>query len=106
MALAIVVNAKTQRPGVCNAAESLLVHRHVAEVFLPRARQALDGVTLVGDDRARAVVPDMDVATDDDFGTEFLDLKLSVAVVDGVDDAIAHIARFGSGHSEAIVTTD
>ncbi len=106
MALAIIVNAKTQRPGVCNAAESLLVHRVVADEFLPRARRGLEGVTLVGDERARAVVKDMEVATDDDFATEFLDLKLSVAVVDDVDGAIAHIARFGSGHSEAIVTTD
>ena len=106
MALAIVVNAKTQRPGVCNAAESLLVHRAVADAFLPRVRRALEGVELVGDDRARACVPGMAAATDDDFATEFLDLKLSVAVVDDIDGAVDHIARFGSGHSEAIVTGD
>ncbi len=106
VALSIVVNAKTQRPGVCNAAESLLVHRAVAEAFLPRAAAALDGVELVGDERARALVPDMAVAADKDFATEFLDLKLSVAVVDGLDGAIDHIARYGSGHTEAIVTTD
>ncbi|HEY5251130.1 MAG TPA: glutamate-5-semialdehyde dehydrogenase [Acidimicrobiales bacterium] len=106
MALSIVVNAKMQRPGVCNAAESLLVHREVADTFLPRAAGALEGVELVGDERARALVPGMGVADDDDFATEFLDLKLSVAVVDGLDQAIEHIARFGSGHSEAIVTND
>ena len=106
MAVSIVVNAKTQRPGVCNAAESLLVHRSVADAFLPRAALALDGVELVGDERARGIVPGMAPAGDDDFATEFLDLKLAVAVVDGLDGAIDHIARFGSGHTEAIVTTD
>ncbi|HXQ59373.1 MAG TPA: glutamate-5-semialdehyde dehydrogenase [Acidimicrobiales bacterium] len=105
-ALSIVVNAKMQRPGVCNAAESLLVHRDVAGTFLPRAAAALEGVELVGDERARALVPGMAPADDEDFATEFLDLKLAVAVVDGLDEAIDHIARFGSGHTEAIVTTD
>jgi glutamate-5-semialdehyde dehydrogenase len=106
VALSIVVNAKTQRPGVCNAAESLLVHQAVAPAFLPRAAGALAGVELVGDERARALVPGMGVASDEDFATEFLGLKLSVAVVDGLDEAVDHITRFGSGHSEAIVTTD
>jgi glutamate-5-semialdehyde dehydrogenase len=106
MALSIITNAKMQRPGVCNAAESLLVDRAVADRFLPRAAEALAGVELVGDDRARQIVPAMGVADDTDFATEFLDLKLSVAVVDGVGGAIDHIARFGSGHSEAIVTGD
>ncbi|HAM01379.1 MAG TPA: glutamate-5-semialdehyde dehydrogenase [Acidimicrobiaceae bacterium] len=106
MALAIVVNAKTQRPGVCNAAETLLVHRAVAPAFLPRAAEALAGVELVGDEGARACVPAMGPATDDDFATEFLALKLAVGVVDDLAGAIAHIARFGSGHSEAIVTSD
>jgi glutamate-5-semialdehyde dehydrogenase len=106
VALSIVTNAKMQRPGVCNAAESLLVHRKVADEFLPRAAGALAGVELVGDDRARALVPGMGVADDEDFATEFLDLKLAVAVVDGLDEAIDHIARYGSGHTEAIVTTD
>jgi len=105
-AIDIVVNAKTQRPGVCNAAESLLVHRAVAAAFLPRAAGALAEVELVGDEAARAVVPDMGMATEEDYATEFLGLKLAVAVVDDLDGAIAHIARFGSGHSEAIVTTD
>jgi glutamate-5-semialdehyde dehydrogenase len=105
-ALSIVINAKTQRPGVCNAAESLLVHGAVAAAFLPRAAAALDGVELVGDDRARALVPAMAAATDEDYATEFLDLKMAVAVVDTLDDAIDHITRYGSGHTEAIVTTD
>ncbi len=106
MALAIVVNAKTQRPGVCNAAESLLVHEAVAQEFLPRAERALSGVELRGDDRARAVLPDIAPAADEDFATEFLGPVLSVAVVSDLDGAIDHIARYGSGHSEAIVTTD
>jgi glutamate-5-semialdehyde dehydrogenase len=106
MAEEIVVNAKTQRPGVCNAAETLLVHAAVAEAFLPRARRALAGVELVGDDRVRASLPDVTAATEEDFATEFLGLKLSVAVVDDIEGAIDHIARYGSGHSEAIVTAD
>jgi glutamate-5-semialdehyde dehydrogenase len=105
-ALAIVVNAKTQRPSVCNAAESLLVHRDVAESFLPKAQRALDGVEMVGDERAVRILPGIQQATEDDFATEFLDLKLSVAVVDSLDRAIDHIRRYGSGHSEAIVTED
>jgi glutamate-5-semialdehyde dehydrogenase len=106
MATAIVVNAKTQRPGVCNAAESLLVHRKVADAFLPRVARELDGVELVGDAAVRAILPDVGAATEEDFATEFLGLKLSVAVVDDIDGAIDHITRFGSGHSEAIVTSD
>jgi len=105
-ALAIVVNAKTQRPSVCNAAESLVVHADVAGAFLPRAAAALGGVELVGDDAARAIVPTMAEASDGDFGTEFLGLKLSVAVVDSLDSAIAHVNRYGSGHTEAICTRD
>jgi glutamate-5-semialdehyde dehydrogenase len=104
MAVDIVVNAKTQRPSVCNAAESLLVHAAVADELLPRAAAALDGVELVGDDRTRVLIPTAGVASDDDYATEFLAPKLSVRVVDSFDDAIDHIARFSSGHSEAIVT--
>ncbi len=106
MATNIIVNAKTQRPSVCNAAESMLVHQAVAEKFLPSAVAALEGVELVGDARAQEIAPSIAAASDDDWGTEFLDLKLSVGVVDSLDDAIAHIATHGSGHSEAIVTTD
>jgi glutamate-5-semialdehyde dehydrogenase len=106
MALSIVVNAKTQRPSVCNAAESLVVHEAVAAEFLPRAVTALEGVELVGDERTRALVPGVGIATDDDFDREFLDLKMSVAVVPSLDAAIAHVTRHGSGHTEAIVTRD
>ena len=108
MALSILVNAKTQRPSVCNAAESLVVHQAVAESFLPRAADALTGVDLVGDQRAREIVgPErMGPATVEDFSREFLDLKLSVAVVDDIDGAIDHVRRHGSGHTEAIVTSD
>src|SRR5215210_2822042 len=106
MAAAIVENAKTQRPSVCNAAETLLVHRNVAATFLPRAAEAMAGVDLVGDDRSRALVASIGPATEDDFGREYLDLKMSVAVVDSLDRAIAHVNRYGTGHTEAICTTD
>jgi len=106
MAATIVVNAKTQRPSVCNAAESLLVHAAVADEFLPRVASLLEGVTLVGDERTRSLVPSAGAASDDDYAREFLDLKLAVRVVVSIDEAIAHITRYGSGHSEAIVTRD
>ncbi len=105
MALDIIVNAKVQRPSVCNAAESLLVHETVAAAFLPRAAAALDGVELVGDDASRAITP-MGAATEDDYASEFLALKLAVRVVASLDAAIDHITRYGTGHSEAIVTRD
>jgi glutamate-5-semialdehyde dehydrogenase len=105
MALAIVRNAKMQRPSVCNAAESLLVHADVAARFLPEVSRVLEGVELVGDAAARTIVA-MGEATEDDFAREFLDLKMSVAVVASLDAAIEHIARYGSGHTEAIVTRD
>jgi glutamate-5-semialdehyde dehydrogenase len=103
MALEIVVNAKTQRPSVCNAAESLLVHAAVADEFLPRAAEALAGVELLGDERTCSLVP-ATPADEEAWSTEFLDLRLAVKVVGGLDEAIDHIARYGSGHSEAIVT--
>jgi glutamate-5-semialdehyde dehydrogenase len=108
MAADIVVNAKTQRPSVCNAAETLLVHEAVAADFLPAVARRLDGVDLVGDDAARAAVGADRVgeATDDDWAREFLDLRLAVRVVPSLDAAIDHIARYGTGHSEAIVTAD
>jgi glutamate-5-semialdehyde dehydrogenase len=107
-AAAIVLNAKTQRPGVCNAMESLVVHEKIASSFLPAIARALGAarVELVGDERARALVPAMGRASDADFATEFLGLKCSVAVVDDLEAAIAHIRRYSSGHSEAIVTED
>jgi glutamate-5-semialdehyde dehydrogenase len=106
MAERIVVNAKMQRPSVCNAAETLLVHEAIADTFLPRIAEALRGVELVGDARTRARLPQIAAVTDEEFATEFLDLKLAIGVVDDLDGAIAHIARYSSGHSEAIVTSD
>ena len=106
MARRIVVNAKTQRPSVCNAAETLLVHEDVAGTFLPMLAPELEGVELRADDRAAVLLPGAVPATDDDWDTEFLDLVLAVRVVGSIDDAIDHVARHGSGHSEAIVTKD
>jgi glutamate-5-semialdehyde dehydrogenase len=110
-ALAILVNAKVQRPSVCNAAESFLVHRDVADEFVPLALAALaaEGVDVLADDAilgyaggAESVRP----ATEDDYRTEFLDLRISGRVVDSLDEAIAHVNRYGTRHSEAIVTED
>jgi glutamate-5-semialdehyde dehydrogenase len=108
MARRIAYNAKVQRPGVCNAAETLLVDAAVAEAFLPAvlADLAEAGVDLVGDDRARASGGGMEIgeATDEDWGTEYLDLKMVVGVVDSLEEAIEHINGHGTSHSEAIVT--
>lgn len=106
MATDIIVNAKVQRPSVCNAAESLVVHAGVVDRFLPLAAEALAGVELVGDERARAVVPSIGEAVEADWSTEYGNLKLSIRVVDDLDEAIAHVNETGSGHSEAIVTDD
>jgi glutamate-5-semialdehyde dehydrogenase len=105
MALEIVRNAKVQRPGVCNAAESLVVHQAVATDLLPALAAAIDEVELLGDETTRTLVPRAGVADDEAYAAEFLDLRLSVRVVDSLDEAIAHVNRFGSGHSEAIVTS-
>jgi glutamate-5-semialdehyde dehydrogenase len=106
MARDIIINAKTQRPGVCNAAETLLVHEDVAEAFLPDALSALRsaGVELRGDERVRGIDNTVAAATDEDWDTEFLSLTLAVGVVASVEEAIDHVNRHGSGHSEAIVT--
>jgi glutamate-5-semialdehyde dehydrogenase len=106
MAVDIVVNAKTSRPSVCNAAETLLVHADVAADFLPRLAPALDGVELVGDEVARSLLPGCGEAGEEDWSTEFLDLKLAVRVVGSLGEAVDHVHRYGTGHSEAIVTTD
>jgi glutamate-5-semialdehyde dehydrogenase len=106
MALSLLVNGKTQRPSVCNATESLVVHREIARQFLPAASEALRDVRLVGDDLARSIVPSIGPATEEDWGREYLDLVLSVRVVDDLDAAIAHVQRYSSGHTEAIVTRD
>ncbi len=108
MAERITINAKCQRMGVCNAAESLLVHRDIAATFLPRVCQALSehGIELRGDVRTRAVVPRAKPATDEDYATEYLGPILSIKIVDSLDEAIEHINRFGSRHTDAIVTAD
>ncbi|AMV36707.1 glutamate-5-semialdehyde dehydrogenase [Planctomyces sp. SH-PL62] len=108
VATRIIVNAKAQRPGVCNAAETLLVHRAIAPSWLPKAAEALKaaGVALRADSRARAIVPDASPASDADWDTEFLDKILAVRVVDSLDEAVDHIGRHGSSHTEAIVTRD
>ncbi len=122
MALDIVINAKTQRPSVCNAAETLLVHAAVADAFLPKAMRQLAarGVELRLDERSLAIVrrdapdlvhggvasPPIDVATEQDYATEFLALILAVKVVQSLDEAILHVGQYGTGHSEAIVTED
>ena len=104
IALDVIVNAKTQRPSVCNAAETLLVHGNIAGEFLPRVATALAGVELRADRRAIDFLPGATAATEEDWGTEFLDLILAVGVVDDLDSAIDHITRYSSGHSEAIIT--
>jgi glutamate-5-semialdehyde dehydrogenase len=106
MALRILLNAKTSRPSVCNAAESLLVHASVADAFLPLALPALKeaGVTVHGSPEVAGYSPDVVPATEEDFAAEYLSLDLSAAVVASIDAAIEHIATYGSGHSEAIVT--
>ncbi len=106
MALAIVENAKCQRPGVCNAIEKLLIHETIAPNILPiiAARLAELNVTLRGDEAARAIVPDIMPATESDWTEEYLDLILAIAIVPSDDAAIAHINRYGSHHSDAIVS--
>lgn len=106
MAEQIVLNAKVQRPGVCNAAETLLVHETVAEAFLPQTLRTLReaGVRLKGCERTRALFPDAEPATETDWETEYLNLELAVRIVDSLDDAISHITRYGTRHSEAVVT--
>lgn len=111
MAVKILVNAKTSRPSVCNAAEVCLIHRDIAETFLPMMKKALtderetDPVELILDARAAEII-DGTPAGEEDFDTEFLDYRLAVGIVDSLDDAIAHIAAHSTHHSEAIVTAD
>jgi len=105
-AVAIVRNAKTSRPGVCNAAETVLVHESVAASFLPALAAAMPEVELRVDDAALAYLPDATPASEEDYEREFLDLILAVKVVDSLDEAVAHVARYGTGHSEAILTQD
>ena len=106
MASSIAYNAKVSRPSVCNAMETLLVHQNIAQVFLPGALKRLSDakVELVGCDRAIAIYPEMQKASEEDWSTEYSDLKLSVKVVDDIDEAIGHISKYGTKHSEAIIT--
>ena len=106
MAISIILNAKTHRPSVCNAAETMLVHSAVAAEFLPRALAALReaGVTIHGDATVASYADDVVPATDDDWEAEYLSLDLAVGVVGSVQEAVAHIRKWGSGHTEAIVT--
>ncbi len=105
-AIAIAVNAKTQRPGVCNAAESLLVHKDIAETFIPQVCRALEEkkVEIRGDETVQRLYPGAVPATEEDWATEYLDLILAVKTVESLDEAIEHISRYGTGHSESIVT--
>jgi glutamate-5-semialdehyde dehydrogenase len=106
MAESICMNAKVQRPGVCNAMETMLVHTAVSEDFLPRvaAKMQAAGVELRGCEKTRRILPNVAPATEDDWMTEYLDLILSVKIVDTIEEAIDHIARYGSAHSDSIVT--
>lgn len=109
MATKIVINAKTQRPSVCNAAESLLVHQSVAEVFLPKLEEAINAVHPVefrADDKALAIFKNAVAATAEDYATEFLDYVMSVKVVDSLDEAISWVNKYTTHHSEAIITKD
>jgi glutamate-5-semialdehyde dehydrogenase len=108
MAREIVINAKCQRPSVCNAAETLLVHKEVAEAFLPIVIKELQerGVEILGDSKVREIVSGIEKATEDDWYKEYLELKLAVGVVDSVSEAINHINKYGTMHSEAIITNN
>jgi glutamate-5-semialdehyde dehydrogenase len=108
MAINIIINAKTQRVGVCNAMESLLVHESIAKTFLPKLYNELNSrnVEIRTDSISKAILPDTVPATDEDWGKEYLDYIMSVKVVASVDEAILHINKYNTGHSEAIITKD
>jgi len=106
MALKVVYNAKVQRPGVCNATETLLVHRDIAKKFLPRMVKKLEevGVEIRGDFQTRRILPQIKKANESDWQTEYLDLILSIKIVNSLEEALDHISRYGSNHSEAVIT--
>lgn len=108
MAVSLTVNAKTQKCGVCNALETLLVHRGIAATFLPKVAAALreKGVELRGCEQTRAILTDIAAATEDDWSTEYLDLILSIKIVDSLEEAVSHINTYGSHHTDTIVTAD
>ncbi|MFQ6095107.1 MAG: glutamate-5-semialdehyde dehydrogenase [Candidatus Bathyarchaeia archaeon] len=107
-AVDIIINAKCQRPGTCNSAEKVLVHKNVAEMFLPKVISVLreNGVEVRGDDKTRRIVSDVKPTTEEDWYTEYLDLIIGIKVVNGLDEVINHINKYGSKHSEAILTSD
>ncbi|MFC1490033.1 glutamate-5-semialdehyde dehydrogenase [Candidatus Latescibacterota bacterium] len=107
-AISIIVNSKTQRPGVCNSAETLILHKDIADDFLPLVAKALGdlGVELRGDETARSIIPEMKEAVEDDWYEEYLDLILAVRIVDSLEDAVNHINKYSSAHTEAIVAND
>ncbi len=108
MAIRIILNAKTQRVGVCNACESILIHEKIADAFLPRLGEELKdkGVEIRGDEAVLARISGARAATEEDWGTEYLDYIVSVKTVSGIEEAITHINRYNTGHSEAIITND
>jgi len=108
MATRIIINAKVQRPAVCNAVRKVLIHEKIAERYLPLLVQELRkyNVRIKGDERARAIVPDLEAVTDEDWNTEYMDLTLAVKIVSSVEEAVEHINRHGTKHSEAIITND
>jgi glutamate-5-semialdehyde dehydrogenase len=108
MAVSICLNAKVQRPGVCNAMETLLVHRDIARKFLPLVARQLKkaNVVLKGCDQTRKILKDIEAAAEEDWYAEYLDLILAIRIVENIDEAIAHIEKYGSLHTESIITTD
>ena len=106
MALKVVYNSKVQRPGTCNALETLLVNEKVSEQFLPMVKKKLQDVELRGCDRTKKILPDIESANEDDYFTEYLDLVLAVKVVDSIDEAVTHIEKYGSNHTDGIISGD
>jgi len=106
MALKVVYNSKVQRPGTCNALETLLVNEKVSEQFLPMVKKKLKDVELRGCDRTKKILPDIESANEDDYFTEYLDLVLAVKVVDSIDEAVTHIEKYGSNHTDGIISGD
>jgi glutamate-5-semialdehyde dehydrogenase len=104
MAVKVVQNAKVQRPGTCNALETLLVHSDIKNKFLPMIREALEGVELRGCSRTNKILPDIEQASEDDYYTEYLGLILAIKIVDSVDEAISHIEQYGSSHTDGIIS--
>lgn len=107
-AIDIVINAKTQRPGTCNAAEKLIIHKNVAKQFLPKVVSALNlkGVEVRADAKAMQILPNLKPTVEEDWGTEYLDLIIAIKIVGNIDEAIAHINKYGTKHSESILTAD